>query len=236
MMADISLPENAQKLSLRLGHIFSDPELLARALRHSSYVNEEGSGLKDNEQLEFLGDSVLDLAVSHLLMEVFFSEAEGELSRLRAMLVGEAGLGRIAEQLELGRYLWLGKGEDRSGGREKSSILADAVEALVGAVYLDAGFDRALEVLRPIFTPFIEQLRTGKTRFDFKTALQEYTQSTFKELPSYRVLSESGPAHDRSYRVGVVLAGRYLAEGTGKTKKEAEQRAAAEALICLKDQ
>jgi len=192
--------------------------------------------MKDNEQLEFLGDSVLDLAVSHLLMEVFSSEAEGELSKLRAMLVGERGLGRIAEQLELGRYLWLGKGEDRSGGRQKSSVLADAVEALVGAVYLDAGFDRALEVLRPIFTPLIEQLRTGKTGFDFKTALQEYTQSTFKELPSYRVLSETGPAHDRSYRVGVVLGGRYLAEGTSKTKKEAEQRAAAEAIICLKGQ
>ncbi len=218
-----------------LGYTFRDPELVLRAFRHSSYVNEQmGAGLEDNERLEFLGDAVLDLAVSHLLMEKNKEADEGDLSRFRSMVVDETGLHDVATRLELGRYLFLGKGEDQSLGRQKPSILADVTEALIGAIYLDGGFDVTQKIIEKLFSPLLERVRTDDLVQDFKSLLQEFTQQMFKSLPKYRLTEETGPAHDKVFRVALAVNGTVLAEGMGKSKKEAEQHAAKEAFFRLK--
>ncbi len=223
-------------LFTKLGYVFTETDLLDQAFTHASFVNEQpGPALKDNERLEFLGDAVLDLAVSQMLMEAFVEAEEGDLSKLRAMLVDEAGLCRVALELGLGGYVRLGKGEAQSGGREKPSILADTMEALLGALYLDAGFDRSLAIIRNLFSPALERLMQGAVVQDFKSRLQEHTQHCLKMTPRYRLLEELGPAHDKTFRVEVTVTGRKLAEGEGKSKKEAEQKAAREALHCLTD-
>lgn len=223
-------------LFTKLGYVFAEADLLHQAFTHASFVNEQtGAGLKDNERLEFLGDAVLDLAISQMLMEAFEEAEEGDLSKLRAMLVDEAGLCRVALDLGLGGYVRLGKGEAQSGGREKPSILADTMEALLGALYLDAGFDKSLEIIRRLFSPVLERLMQGAVFNDFKSRLQEHTQQCLKSTPRYRLVEELGPAHDKTFKVEVTLAGRKLAEGEGKSKKEAEQKAAREALHCLTD-
>jgi ribonuclease III len=219
-----------------LGYRFRDPALVLQAFRHSSYVNEHmGGGLEDNERLEFLGDAVLDLAVSHLLMEKNEAANEGELSRFRSMVVDEAGLHDVATRLELGRYLLLGKGEDQSLGREKPSILADVTEALIGAIYLDGGFDETKKVVKKLFSPLLKKLETDDLVQDFKSLLQEFTQQAFKSLPKYRLTEETGPAHDKVFRIALAVNGIVLAEGKGKSKKEAEQRAAKEAFFRLNE-
>jgi len=219
-----------------LGYQFEDTDLVVQAFRHSSYVNEQvGVGLEDNERLEFLGDAVLDLAVSHLLMERNRGANEGELSRFRSMVVDEAGLHDVASRLELGRYLLLGKGEDQSLGRQKPSILADVTEALIGAVYLDGGFDLTKKVIERVFAPLLEKVGTDDLVQDFKSLLQEFTQQAFKSLPKYRLTEETGPAHDKVFRIALAVNGIVLAEGMGKSKKEAEQHAAKEAFLRLKE-
>ena len=219
-----------------LGYTFRDPALVLQAFRHSSYVNEHvGVGLEDNERLEFLGDAVLDLAVSHLLMEKNEEANEGELSRFRSMVVDEAGLHDVATRLQLGRYLLLGKGEDQSLGRQKPSILADVTEALIGAIYLDGGFDVTKKVIEKLFSPLLKKLETDDLVQDFKSLLQEFTQQAFKSLPKYRLTEETGPAHDKMFRIALVLNGAVLAEGMGKSKKEAEQCAAKEAFFRLQE-
>jgi ribonuclease III len=224
-----------EELSNKLGHTFIHPELLLQAFRHASYVNEQAdSDLKDNERLEFLGDAVLDLAISHLLMKRFEDAEEGDLSKFRAMVVDEAGLYQIALLLGLGDYLLLGKGEEHSRGREKPSILANTMEALIGALYLDAGFDKALEVIVKLFSPLLEKVGTLEIIYDYKSIFQEYTQKAYKTLPKYQLVEEVGPAHDKTFKVALILNGETLAEGKGKSKKEAEQEAAKEAFICLK--
>jgi ribonuclease-3 len=221
-------------LFTKMGYVFVEPDLLNQALTHASYVNEQPDmGIKDNERLEFLGDAVLDLAISQILMEAFEEATEGALSKLRAMVVDEAGLCRVALNLGLGNYIRLGKGEDQSGGREKPSILADTMEALLGALYLEVGFDKSLRIIRRLFSPILNRLMEGEVVHDFKSRLQEHTQQYLKSTPRYRLLEELGPAHDKTFRVEVTLAGRKLAEGEGKSKKEAEQNAAREALHCL---
>ena len=219
-----------------LGYQFENTGLVVQAFRHSSYVNEQlGAALKDNERLEFLGDAVLDLAVSHLLMERNQNASEGELSRFRSMVVDEAGLHDVASKLELGRYLLLGKGEDQSGGREKSSILANVMEALIGAIYLDGGFDVTKRVVEKVFASLLEKVGTDDLVQDFKSLLQEFTQQAFKSLPKYRLTEETGPDHDKVFRIALAVNGIVLAEGVGKSKKEAEQRAAKEAFLRLKE-
>jgi ribonuclease III len=219
-----------------LGYEFEDTDLVVQAFRHSSYVNEQaGVGLEDNERLEFLGDAVLDLAVSHLLMERNGDANEGDLSRFRSMVVDEAGLHDVASRLELGRYLLLGKGEDQSLGRQKPSILANVTEALIGAIYLDGGFDVAKRVVEKVFAPLLEKVGTDDLVQDFKSLLQEFTQQAFKSLPKYRLTEETGPAHDKVFRIALAVNGIVLAEGMGKSKKEAEQRAAKEAFSRLKE-
>lgn len=223
------------KLSKALGYTFKHPEILLQALRHSSHLNEQPvPDLQDNERLEFLGDAVLDLAVSHLLMELFPDAEEGDLSKYRAMVVDEGGLCQVARALGLGEYLLLGKGEDQSGGREKPSILANTMEALIGAIYLDTGFDRAMTIIRRLFWPLLEPLGSEEMIHDFKSLLQEYTQKAYKSLPAYRLDKESGPSHNKTFEVILSLKGEVLSRGEGKSKKEAEQNAAREAFFCLK--
>jgi ribonuclease III len=224
-----------EDLGARLGYNFRRRALLEQAFRHASYVNEQpDSGMNDNERLEFLGDAVLDLVISHLLMEAFEDAKEGSLSKFRAMLVDEGGLCQVAMGLELGSYLLLGRGEEQSGGRSKPSILANTMEALVGALYLDAGYGKTMEVIRRLFSPVVMEVGTGRVIQDFKSRLQEYTQQEYKTLPKYRLSEESGPAHDKTFSVELSLNGEILARGEGKSKKEAEQSAAREAFFCLK--
>jgi len=224
-----------KKLYKKLGYRFKQPGLLLQAFRHASYVNEQSDlNLEDNERLEFLGDAVLDLAVGHILMELFQDAEEGDLSKYRALVVDEGGLYQVALSLGLGDFLLLGKGEAQSHGREKPSILANTTEALIGAIYLDAGFDRAKKIIYRWFSPLLARVGTAEMVNDFKSLLQEYTQQTHKTLPKYRFLEESCPAHDKTFKVVLSLKGQVLAEGEGKSKKEAEQNAAREAFSCLK--
>jgi len=218
----------------KLGYSFKDPKLLEEAFRHASYVNESTSGdLRDNERLEFLGDAVLDLAISHILMDFFEEAKEGDLSKYRAALVHERALCRVAEGLKLGRHLRLGKGEELSRGRQKPSILANTLEALLGAIYLDGGYDKTKEVIHRLFLPLLINIAEGKGTGDFKSILQEFTQQSQRTRPEYPLIDESGPAHDKTFKVALMLQGEKIAEGTGKSKKEAEQNAAREAFFCL---
>lgn len=218
----------------RMGYAFGRIELLEKAFRHSSYAHEqEGSNLEDNERLEFLGDAVLDLGISHLLMDLFPSAQEGDLSKYRAAVVNERILSQVARDLGLGECLLLGRGEEMGGGRDKPSILADALEALLGAIYLDGGFEKALGIIQSLFRFLISKLDTGESMEDYKSMLQERTQDVYKARPDYIVIHESGPSHDKLFRIAIYLRGKVLAEAEGKSKKEAEQKAAREALHCI---
>ncbi len=230
----MSAIKDIHEFSKILGYTFKQSYLLAETFRHASYVNERvNSNLRDNERLEFLGDAVLDLAISHILMELFQDAKEGDLSKQRASVVDERGLYQVAKELRLGDYLLLGKGEDLSHGREKPSILANTLEALIGALYLDAGFARTKEIINRLFTPLLGKIDSGEEVNDSKSLLQEYTQETYKTRPEYLLVDESGPAHDKIFRVALYLNRKIIAEGSGKSKKEAEQRAAREAFFCL---
>ena len=223
------------ELSKKLCYTFKKPEVIIQAFRHSSYVNEQTDpDLRDNERLEFLGDAVLDLAISHVLMELFQDSKEGDLSKYRATVVNENGLYQVAQSLALGDYLTLGKGEEVTGGRKRPSILADTMEAVLGALYLDAGFDKTKEIIRRLFLPLLEEIETEKAVNDFKSQIQEYTQEVYKTRPEYVLVGESGPPHDKTFRVALHLQGKTMAEDDGKSKKEAEQKAAKKAFECLK--
>jgi ribonuclease-3 len=222
----------------RLGVRLDDPEALVRALTHSSFANEnpiriDGKPTANNERDEFLGDAVLDLAASHLIMERFPSAAEGELSRLRASLVNERRLADVSRRLGIGDLLLLGKGEEMSGGREKESLLADGFEAVVGAIYQAGGYLDALEFLRAQFAPYLEELGAPGFDRDFKTRLQELAQSRLKTTPRYQLVREDGPDHDKTFQVNLVIGGAVRGVGTGKSKKDAEQEAARRALESL---
>jgi len=167
-------------------------------------------------------------------MESFPEIKEGDLSKYRASLVSESGLNHIANELELGEYLLLGKGEEQTNGRKKPSILTDAFEALIGAIYLDGGFEEALRVIAKLFSPLLDRIDLGKSINDFKTELQEYSQNTFQSPPEYKIEKETGPDHNKTFHVSVYLKKNLMGKGKGKSKKEAEQKAAREALACLK--
>lgn len=213
-----------------LGYTFRSPELLEQALTHRSYVNESPAEA-DNERLEFLGDAVLDLIVSEALMERFPSAKEGRLSQLRAYVVSEGGLAQAAERMGLGPALRLGRGEELSGGRSKPSLLADAMEAVVAAVYLDGGFEAARQVVWRLLELPDEQVHAG----DAKSTLQQRIQADHRATPEYRLVQEVGPDHDKTFVVEVHLQGERLGAGVGRTKKEAEQRAAAQVLASMDD-
>jgi ribonuclease-3 len=223
-------------LEQRLGYRFSTPHLLLEALTHRSYAHEtRREQQRDNERFEFLGDAVLDLAVAHLLMEKYPTADEGALSRLRARVVSERSLARVARQLQLGDFLLLGRGEESTGGRQKSSLLADGLEAVFAAVYLDGGFAAALQATARLLGPIIEKSVGQRLRIDAKSKLQEHIQARFQILPQYRLCGANGPEHAKRFEVEVLLWGRSLACGQGKTKKEAEQTAARALLDTLKN-
>jgi ribonuclease-3 len=223
------------ELSKKLCYTFKKPEVIIQAFQHSSYVNEQiDSDLRDNERLEFLGDAVLDLAISHILMELFQDSKEGDLSKYRATVVNENGLYQVAQALALGDYLTLGKGEEVTGGRRRPSILADTMEAVLGALYLDAGFEKTKEIIQRLFLPLLNEIETEKAVTDFKSQLQEYTQEVYKTRPEYVLVGESGPPHDKTFKVALHIQGKTMAEDEGKSKKEAEQKAAKKAFECLK--
>lgn len=212
-----------------LGYCFVDHELLARALRHPSWCNEQGEPRPDdNERLEFLGDAVLDLVVSHRVMTRYPKAHEGDLSVTRQQLVSEAALSEVSGELGLGQWIMLGKGEEKSGGRVKPKILADMFEALIGAVYLDGGYPCAWEVVDRVLGSRIATVEL-KNFYDFKTRLQETAQARLKATPTYRVVQEIGPDHDKRFVVAVTIGDEEWARAVGKSKKEAEQMAAAEA-------
>jgi ribonuclease-3 len=220
-------------LETKLGYTFQDVLLLERALTHKSFLNENPSvGRGDNERLEFLGDAVLGLVIGHVLMERFPTLREGDLSMTRAQIVSEPTLAEVAAEIGLGEWLFLGRGEEQTGGRRKPSLLADAMEATLAAVYLDSGFSAAFGVVSRLFVQRIERVASPGTS-DFKTRLQERAQALRRETPRYTVTAEHGPDHEKVFEVAVLLGGREIARAGGKSKKEAEQRAAEQALSLL---
>ncbi|MGC9196474.1 MAG: ribonuclease III [Syntrophobacteraceae bacterium] len=228
-----------EKLQDKLGHRFQNPDLLLRALVHRSFAYENQDQLTDNETLEFLGDSVLGLAISHLLLDFFPNYDEGELSRLRSSIVNERELAQIALTLTLGDFLLLGKGEELSGGRQKPSLLADAMEAVLAAVYLDGGLDCALRLVRTIFGDYLEHKEEEYLLKildkDYKTQLQEITQAKLKLTPVYCLEEERGPDHDKTFLMRVEIGDKVLACGWGKSKKEAQQEAARQAIARIEE-
>ncbi|MGA7875539.1 MAG: ribonuclease III [Desulfoferrobacter sp.] len=224
-----------------LQYHFREPRLLFQALVHRSFVYENPHPDQvDNETLEFLGDAVLNLAISHLLLERFPDYNEGELSRLRSSIVNERELAKLALDLELGKYLFLGKGEEFTGGRQKPSLLADSLEALLAAIYLDSDLTTVIGLVKRLFQGYWEiedsehPLKTLDK--DYKTQLQELTQAYFKQTPTYFLEAEEGPDHDKTFFMSVLLGERLLARGSGKSKKEAQQLAAMGALEKLREE
>ncbi len=214
---------------------FKDIEFIKEALRHSSFVNEQNdSSLRNNERFEFLGDAVLSLIISHLLMIRFPEMNEGDLSKMRAAIVNETQLADVAHNLSLGLYLMLGKGEALAYGHEKKSILADTLEAVIAAIYLDGGIDSASKAIERLFAERVNSLALKLIKKDFKSRLQEYAQFRFKTIPRYEVISADGPSHDKTFTVRMTIESDISTEGIGKSKKEAEQDAAEKALKLLK--
>ena len=216
------------ELEEKLQYTFTDLSLLDVALTHSSYANEQGQGHKYNERLEFLGDSVLGFITADKFFHEFKDTPEGKLTKLRASTVCEESLFPFGQQIDLGKYLLLGKGEEKNGGRERASIVADAFEAVIAAIYLDGGLDAARPfVLRFVMTAVEEKKITFK---DYKTTLQEIIQKNPEEELCYVLAGESGPDHNKRFEMEVHLNSNVIGRGVGRTKKQAEQEAAREAL------
>ena len=212
---------------------FRDVRLRETALTHRSFAFENGLDAT-NERLEFLGDSVLGLVVTDMAFEAFPAMPEGELAKLRAAIVNAQALADVARALGLGNLVRLGKGEEQSGGRDKPSILADALEAVFGAVYLDLGLDEARRLIERLFRPLMDAYARGEGERDYKTILQELSSRELRTMPEYR-LEERGPDHEKEFTATVYLAGEAMGKGIGKSKKEAEQRAAREAFDHIAD-
>ena len=224
--------EKRMEFEKRIGYSFKDPELLVTALTHSSYSNEIRLKKQEcNERLEFLGDAVLELISSEQIFRNHPDQPEGDLTRIRASYVCEPTLALCAREIWLGDYLQLGRGEDRTGGRERDSILSDAMEATIGAVYMDGGFESAQRYVEEFILKDIEK---KSLFYDSKTYLQEIVQRDLKKL-EYVLLKEEGPDHNKSFEVGVLIDGKQLTTAVGRTKKKAEQAAAYEAILLLED-
>ena len=223
------------EIERKLGYRFHSIDILNEALRHSSFVNEQPDlDLRDNERFEFLGDAVLNLVVGHILMQRYPDLKEGDLSRMRANLVNESQLARIARSIHLGSFIRLGKGEIQTKGREKNSILADTFEALLAAVYLDGGFEAALNLIDANFSPLLEGEPTTADHHDYKSKLQELVQEKQGAMPKYRVIREEGPDHEKTFWIELTVFD-IETQGSGKSKKMAEQDAARQALELLKE-
>jgi ribonuclease-3 len=218
-------------LQLEIGYRFKNLDLLSQALTHSSHAHEKSSGLQDNEQLEFLGDAVLGFLVSDFLYRAHPHLTEGQLSKLKGFFVSAANLVKYAERIRLGNYLHLGKGEEKTGGRTKQALLVDALEAVLGAIYLDGGIEEARRVILPFFERQIEDIGESERQLkDFKTELQEQLQARHSGRAEYVLAGEEGPAHEKLFTVEIIIDGESVARGVGLTKKAAEQAAARQAL------
>ncbi|MGB2690449.1 MAG: ribonuclease III [Desulfobacterales bacterium] len=229
-MTSTDLSELQQKLCYE----FKNIDFLVESLRHSSFVNENlEPDIQDNERLEFLGDAVLNLVVGHMLMQRYPELKEGDLSKMRANLVNESQLASIAQEMDLGSYLQLGKGEIQTKGWEKQSILADTFEAVIAAVYLDGGFDAVFRIIDSHFSFLLDSVVMSTTNHDYKSQLQELVQMKQQKVPVYTIIHESGPDHDKTFRVRLKVE-KIQAEGEGKSKKVAEQDAARKGLELLK--
>ena len=219
-----------------LSYEFRDIGLLDTALTHRSYVNEnQEPDCKDNERLEFLGDAVLQLCMSDILIRQFPDYMEGQLSKLRASMVNEQPLAKVALDFHIGEFILLGKGEEASGGKTKNSILADVFEAVIAAIYLDRGYEKVFSFINNIFRPRIAKWGKEPIYRDYKSLLQELCQGRLKTIPKYELIAEFGPDHDKTFQIGV-SAGSIISEtGLGKNKKEAEQEAARAAMEKMED-
>lgn len=223
------------ELQERIGVRFHDESVLRQAFTHSSYVNEQrGKRIQDNERLEFLGDAVLELTVSQFLYKAFPKMSEGEMTKLRAAIVCEPSLVKFAELLNFGDLVLLGKGEELTGGRQRPALLADVFEAFVGALYLDQGVDAVFTFMEKYVYPRVDKGEFAQVT-DFKSQLQEFVQQDNLGDIQYRIVEEKGPAHNREFVSEVLLNNRSLGVGSGRSKKEAEQQAAARALVKLGD-
>jgi ribonuclease III len=237
-----SLPDDKKQQTLielenRLSYHFRDINFLKIALTHSSYINENPQqAVSDNERFEFLGDAVLGMCVSDLLIKKYADFSEGTLSKIRAAIVNEKPLAEIARKLEIGSCLWLGKGEEMSGGRTKDSLLANALEAVIAAVYLDAGFTKAKVFVKKLITPLLKKDNLHSQCLDYKTALQEVCQKRYKTTPVYTLLDIFGPDHAKTFEIKVTIADNIVQIGSGKSKKEAEKQAAQKAWEFLQDE
>ncbi len=228
--------EQLERLEQILSYTFARQDLLDNALTHRSFINEnQDLDLKDNERLEFLGDAVLDLCISDMLMRVFPDHTEGQLSKIRASIVNEATLAEMARSFQLGEFLLLGKGEEGSGGRSKPSILSDAFEAVIAAFYIDGGFNGTLEYISNLFEPYLLKWSNAPIYKDYKTTLQEFCQNRFKVVPKYQLIYETGPDHDKVFHIQLTVSDVLTATGIGKSKKDAEQQAARQAIEALKE-
>lgn len=222
---------NMQKIT---GWKFSDPELILTAVTHSSYVKGESKAAKDNERLEFLGDSILGICVSEWIYKTYSKAREGKMTRVRSLVVSEAALCKAAKKMQLGENMRLSRGEERTGGRDKSSILADAVEAVIGALYLDGGFEEARRFVLGFCTePVQAAMKTVNTK-DYKTTLQEHVQKHKLGEIKYVLIDETGPDHIKKFNMAVMIDGETFGTGCGSSKQEAGQIAAREALVKLK--
>lgn len=223
--------EDMKNLQKTLGYTFKEPQLLRDALTHSSYANEhKHMGIKYNERLEFLGDSVLSLMVSEHIYEQYEKCPEGDLTKIRAAVVCEQSLYQCAKEIHLGDYLYLGRGEEMTRGRERTSILADAFEAVIAAIYLDSGFESVKNIVLPRLLPAIAKAVKGQFNRDYKTMLQEIIQQNKEEVLKYVLVGEEGPDHDKRFFVEVHLNSNVIGHGQGHSKKEAEQMAAKQAM------
>lgn len=221
-------------LESKLGYTFTQPEMLLHALTHKSFANENKElGERDNERLEFLGDAVLDLALSEILMKKLPNENEGGLSKMRASLVNETFLSQLAIELGIAEILRLGKGESNTNGREKPRILASTFEAVIGAIFEESGYLAAREVVERLFDPYATPSETVTFERDFKTRLQELCQKSYGKPPNYELIEAKGPEHEKEFHIRVSIESRILGEGWGKTKKLAEQQAAQKAIEVL---
>jgi ribonuclease III len=205
---------------------FRNQEFLNLAFCHRSYSNENSDNIDNNEKLEFLGDSVLGLVVSDHLFRILPDKLEGDLARVKSFVVSEDSLEGIAKALKIDNYILIGKGEEYSGGRSKKALLADALEAIIGAYYLDSGFNKAKDFVLSHFVPEINKVLENRHKKDYKTLLQEYVQKKFKSYPKYTLVKKTGPDHNRIFWIEVQVKGKTYGPAEGKNKKEAEQNAA----------
>lgn len=220
--------EQENRLQERLGYVFRDEALLTKALTHKSSTKH-----KNNERLEFLGDAVIDLIIGEYLFKKFPKQKEGQLSKMRASLVSEKSLTKFAEEIELGKYIYLSSAEESNKGRNKPSILSSAFEAIIGAVYLESGIERCKEIVYRLLENIYPKIDFETIFSDYKTALQEVTQAHFGTIPQYKVVSASGPDHKKEFEIAVIIDDKIYATKVGASKKDAQQKAAYEALNAL---